>query len=272
MKKTEKVVYKCVHGLCYSQLPHLDCWLNYITQIDFDHIFVSISSISFTGISSNSFQEELNILKNWIRKDKRIIIIHGHWTTEENARNHVLKLAKLKSSKGLFFTIDIDEYWDISLLADILQYHKNSQKNNVAYWYYKEELFKHINIRIRSKRLPISVVIHYNNQTQFISKRLVNSPKQLADNQKYFWHLGLVGTEEYIHHKLLTFGHSKEVPSNWFESQWINLDFDSTRLCRKGTNRWNGLEIFDYKDELPEYLKNHVFFNQTYKDDLIHNN
>ena len=257
-----------VIGLCFNQLQNLEVWFGYLLKSNVDLIILGISEFSFRGFKSNTYKEECNFTELIMKSNpNRVIIVKGFWSNEESMRNELLNKAR-DNKINLLGIIDLDEFYEINTLNNVLE-HIISKKlpPNTSIWIAKEEIYRYFNVKILGELKRIQGFVILSNETLFIKMRLTTGSRYYLKKDFYFWHLGYVGSENFIKTKIDNFSHSLEVPHNWYIDKWLNWKPGVYNLCRKGTSKWFEASVFDYSEDLPKYLtKFHPFRNILYNE------
>lgn len=157
------------------------------------------------------------------------------------------------NSKGydLLFAVDADEVWNPETVekAKKTAYDGGKKRYGVNHqgWFHFWRSFNEVNKDgfepIRWTNLNVR-----NNNDQGTTSGMV-------------YHFGYANSVELQRYKMSIHGHKGEIKNTWFDQKWLNYEKGVTKQLHPASNDiWIETQYFD-KYSLPEFMKDHPYFN-----------
>jgi hypothetical protein len=248
--------------LCYRQIDFIDPCLR-AARDSFDRILCMWSDIpwlKYNSVARDSFGGDdgtREVVLRHASENPRILPVEGRWDCEESMRTDALNILK-REGMDYTYVLDADEIYPDGALDSIKKWvveHREHSRFQCRY----RNLFKRMDYEIVADDLWHNVCYRNRDIEAFERGRTIEIPYERMPEDFFFWHFGWILSDERVYEKVKTYGHSHELPDDWYREKWLNWTPETTDLCARNKWEWRTTKYVDPK-ELPSVIHSHSRF------------
>jgi len=224
-----------------------------------DVIHITASQQPWNYISQAKLYDKpdktFEILDNFHDPEKKLIIEKGYWSTEEDQRNHSVKILRSQGCDFVFI-VDPDEVYSDQYLSDLEKNLENCDTATVTH-----KIFWHdFNWCLVPDVIGARTFYRIYPDICFRRGRLVTRERRCKKTDIMCHHFSYAMTPERMREKLDTFMHAPQIKQSWYNT-WLNWKPTDRNLHPVDPKVWTHAESYPLED-LPVVLKTHPWYGK----------